>query len=148
MYSTKAWAKTSADSDFELIDIKRNVCCDDDVTFTVKYCGICHSDVHVAEDGLKPVRHTNYPCVPGHELAGVVEEVGASVTSCKVGDHVGVGCISDSCLECEACTKDQEHACLHGMTGTYNGQLTHGHIRTDLGWTLGGYSRSMTVHQR
>ena len=103
MYTTKAWAKSAPDSKFKQIEIQRNVCGEEDVTFDIKFCGICHSDVHVAEDGLKPLRSTSYPCVPGHELAGVVVEVGRRVTAYRVGDHVGVGCIVDSCMECGAC---------------------------------------------
>ena len=148
MYTTQAWAKAAADSDFQKIDIQRNLCGEEDVTFAVKYCGVCHSDVHVAEDHLKPVRTTNYPCVPGHELAGLVTEVGAKVTAYKVGDMVGVGCISDSCLACPGCSTGNEHTCQAGMTGTYNGETKHGHIATDRGWTFGGYSKSQTVHQR
>lgn len=66
----------------------------------MKYCGICHSDCHI---GLNDLSGCMYPIVPGHELAGTVVEVGSKVTKVKVGDNVGVGCISDSCLECGTC---------------------------------------------
>ena len=84
MYSTVAWAKTSGDSYFSKINISRNVAGQNDVTFDLKYCGICHTDVNVAcNDGGS----THYPCVPGHELAGVVTKVGRNVTKFKVGDR-------------------------------------------------------------
>merc|ERR1719184_694358 len=90
---------------------------------------------------------TNYPCVPGHELAGVVSSVGKNVTKYKVGDFVGVGCIVDCCMQCQGCKAGEQHMCESGMTGTYNGMIKHGHIKTNSGWTFGGYSGSQTVHQ-
>ena len=87
--------------------------------------------------------------MPGHELAGVVSAVGANVTAHKVGDKVGVGCISDSCLNCKNCDDGFEHTCTNGgMTMTYDSQTKHGHLKTDSGYTFGGYSGSQTVHQR
>jgi len=145
MYDTVAWAKTAPDSNFSGIKIWRNTAGPDDVTFKLKYCGICHTDVHVADNDLG---RTNYPCVPGHELAGIVTAVGANVTKHKVGDRVGVGCIVDSCFNCYSCKHGEEQMCLAGFSGTYNGNIKHGHIKTDVGWTLGGYSGSQTVHQR
>jgi len=144
MYSTVAWAMASSEAKFEKIDIQRNVAGDDDVTFDMKYCGICHTDVHIASNDMGS---TNYPCVPGHELAGVVTSVGKNVTKYKVGDYVGVGCIVDCCMQCEGCKAGEQHMCESGMTGTYNGMIKHGHIKTDSGWTFGGYSGSQTVHQ-
>ena len=82
MYSTVAWAKASPEAEFSKITIKRNVAGDDDVTFDVKYCGICHTDVHYAQNDMGM---TNYPCVPGHELAGLVTTVGRNVSKYKVG---------------------------------------------------------------
>merc|ERR550519_1423455 len=64
------------------------------------------------------------------------------------GDKVGVGCISDSCMNCDMCTDGEEHMCDNGMTGTYDGKIKHGHLKTDKGWTYGGYSASQTVHQK
>ena len=167
MYSTIAWAKTSPDSEFSQIEISRNLAGENDVTFDLKYCGICHTDVHVA---CNHMGNTHYPCVPGHELAGIVTKVGANVTKVKVGDRynqgnivrrrsirfwcsdilfrVGVGCISDSCMNCEGCAEGEEHLCAGRMTSTYDREITHGHIKTNTGWTFGGYSGSQTVHER
>ena len=66
----------------------------------------------------------------------------------QVGDRVGVGCIVDSCFNCSGCEEGEEHMCQAGMTGTYDGDIKHGHIKTDKGWTFGGYSGFQTVHQR
>ena len=145
MYKTVAWAKTAADSSFSKIEIERNVAGDSDVTFEMKYCGICHTDVHIANNDMMS---THYPCVPGHELAGVVTSVGSKVTKVKVGDRVGVGCIVDSCMNCDGCKAGEEQLCAKGMTGTYNGDIKYGHIKTNTGWTFGGYSGSQTVNER
>jgi len=146
MYSTKAWGKATKDAPFSVMEIQRNETGDDDVTFDLKFCGICHTDVHIANNDMG---NTHYPVVPGHELAGVVTAVGKNVTTYKVGDLVGVGCISDSCMTCDNCKESEEHCCDNGgMTGTYNGDIKHGHIKTDSGWTYGGYSASQTVNQK
>lgn len=74
--------------------------------------------------------------------------MGSNVQGMKVGDKVGVGCISDSCMTCVMCDSGEENYCESGMTGTYNGQIKYGHIKTDTGYTFGGYSKKITVHQR
>ena len=113
--------------------------------FEIKYCGICHTDVHVANNEFG---RTEYPCVPGHELAGVVTKVGSKVRKFKPGDRVGVGCISDSCMKCWTCKKGEEHGCREGFSMTYGYPTKHGNVSTDKGYTMGGYSRRITVHQR
>ena len=145
MYETIAWGKKSKDSKFELMQIKRNLPGVDDVTFDLKFCGICHSDVHIANDDMGV---TNFPVVPGHELAGVVTAVGSNVTKFKLGDKVGVGCISDSCMKCSSCNQGFEQACHGGMTITTDSKIKHGHIKTNSGFTFGGFSGSQTVNQR
>jgi len=146
MYSTYAFARTSPDSKFEKINIRRNVAGDNDVTFKLKYCGICHSDVHIADNGLGM---TKYPCVPGHELAGVVTSVGKNVTKVKPGDNVGVGCMVDSCRQCEMCREGAEQFCQKGYVSTYGGAWTkYGRVKTNTEWTFGGYSGQHTVPER
>merc|ERR1712025_1376886 len=122
MYSTVAWAKTSKDSEFTKIEVERNIAGEEDVTFDIHYCGVCHSDVHIANNDMGS---TNYPCVPGHELAGVVTSVG-----------------------CPNCKEGEEHLCENGYTGTYNGKIKHGNLSTGSGYTFGGYSKSYTANQR
>merc|ERR1712130_1032855 len=127
MYSTEAWGKLSKEGNFSKFQIQRNLPGDDDVQFEVKYCGICHTDVHFAE---KTSAITKYPLVPGHELAGVVTKVGAKVKDIKVGDNVGVGVLSDSCQNCGQCEMGEEQACEKIASHTYNYDTVHGHIKT------------------
>ena len=87
MYSTVAWACSGAGAKFSRIQISRNVAGDDDVTFDVKYCGICHTDVLVSGNRFGPGTH--YPCVPGHEVAGVVTRVGRNVELFQVSPCCG-----------------------------------------------------------
>jgi uncharacterized zinc-type alcohol dehydrogenase-like protein len=95
--ATKGLAATSAEADLAPMDFMRHEPGPFDVVINIKFCGVCHSDLHCAKNDMG---NTIYPCVPGHEAAGVVASVGAEVTKVSVGDHVGVGCFVDSCLEC------------------------------------------------
>lgn len=120
---------------------------DHDVQVELRYCGVCHSDVHFARNDLS---RAVYPMVPGHELSGVCVAVGGAVTKFAVGDHVGVGCFVDSCLECGPCQSGREQYCSKGMTMTYGGQDRHGRaaLGADMAATYGGYSTQMVVHER
>ncbi|MCJ1677785.1 NAD(P)-dependent alcohol dehydrogenase [Streptomyces sp. APSN-46.1] len=109
-----------------------------DVLIDIKYAGICHSDIHQVRDGWG---EGIYPMVPGHEIAGVVAEVGAEVTKFAVGDRVGVGCIVDTCRACEYCLRGQEQYCVRGITGTYNAIDKNGEP------TYGGYSSHIVVDE-
>lgn len=110
-----------------------------DVAIDIKFAGICHSDLHTVSGEWGGV---TYPMTPGHEIAGIVTEVGAEVTKYKVGDRVGVGCFVDSCRECEFCLAGEEQYCNNpGMTGTYNG------IGRDGKPTQGGYSAAIVVDE-
>ncbi len=110
-----------------------------DVAIDVKFAGICHSDIHqVREEWGSAI----FPMVPGHEVAGIVSAVGADVTAFKVGDRVGVGCMVDSCGECEFCLDGFEQHCTRGAVMTYNGLGYDGEP------TLGGYSQSLVVSER
>jgi uncharacterized zinc-type alcohol dehydrogenase-like protein len=109
-----------------------------DVLVDIRFCGICHSDIHHCrgEWGRVP-----YPDVPGHEIAGVVSAVGENVTKHVVGDRVGVGCMVNSCRECENCQKGDEQYCLPGNTQTY------GSVDRDGTVTRGGYSTHVVVDE-
>ncbi len=110
-----------------------------DVAFDVTHCGVCHSDLHQIKDDWG---FSQYPMVPGHEVVGVVTSVGAQVTRFKVGQHVGVGCLVDSCQKCDPCKESEEQFCDEGSTQTYNGLDKH------LGGvTYGGYSQKMVVNE-
>ena len=120
---------------------------DFDVKLDIHYCGICHSDVHA---GLNELGGCKYPIVPGHEMVGIVTEVGSKVTKVKVGDKAGIGCITDACLDCEACSNNDENYCLKfGICGTYNSiKRPDGHYGGNLSTqTFGGYSGSHSVHE-
>jgi alcohol dehydrogenase (NADP+) len=100
MSTVTAYAATSATEPLTKTTIERRAVGAHDVAIEIKFAGICHSDIHtVRAEWGQPY----YPLVPGHEIAGVVTEVGAEVTKHKVGDRVGVGCFVDSCRECESC---------------------------------------------
>lgn len=111
----------------------------DDVVIDIKFCGICHSDIHQAKDEWGG---SKYPMVPGHEISGVVSAVGEKVKKFKVGDRVGVGCFVDSCRTCSSCEAGLEQYCQGGMTGTYNSVERDGSQATQ-----GGYSTKIVVHE-
>ena len=94
MIKAKGIAATSAKSELKPFSFERRDPKEHDVVIDIKYCGICHSDIHQARDEWGG---SMFPMVPGHEIAGVVRAVGVKVTKYKVGDHVGVGCFVDSC---------------------------------------------------
>lgn len=129
-------------SKFQLGKFERHAPCDHSVVMSIKYVGVCHSDVHACEGEDA----SSYPCTPGHEIAGIVEHVGSKVTKFKVGDKIGVGCMVDSCLDCEYCKDDEEQYCENGCTMTYGGEPKHGRAGKEK--TRGGYSTLMTVHER
>ena len=110
-----------------------------DVAIDIKFCGICHSDIHQARDEWGG---SIFPMVPGHEIAGIVTQVGSKVTKYKVGDHVGVGCMVDSCRHCSPCERGLEQYCQEGMTGTYNSMERDGKAATQ-----GGYSDKIVVNE-
>ncbi len=138
MRSVTAYATPSAKAPFEKTTIQRRDLGPRDVLIKIHYAGICHSDIHT---GRNEWGEANFPFVPGHEIAGVVEEVGTEVDKYSVDDRVGVGCMVDSCRECENCKAGEEQYCLRGNTGTY------GSIGADGRPTDGGYSTHIVVDQ-
>lgn len=106
---------------------------DDDIQMDITCCGICMSDLSTMSDGWgKAMR----PLVTGHEIVGKVTHVGKNVQGVKVGDRMGVGAQSDSCLSCSACKADEEPYCKNGIVGTYNGKFKNGS-----GPSFGGYAQ-------
>ncbi|MDQ0656482.1 D-arabinose 1-dehydrogenase-like Zn-dependent alcohol dehydrogenase [Paenibacillus sp. W2I17] len=136
MIIAKARAVDGPDQQFRSAEIKRRDLDTNDVLIEIKYAGICHSDIHTAHGEWGPV---NYPLVPGHEIAGIVTDVGTGVSKYKVGDRVGVGCMVDSCGECVNCRKGEEQYCLKGNIQTYAGVDKYGEP------TQGGYSTHIVV---
>ncbi|MET9493330.1 NAD(P)-dependent alcohol dehydrogenase [Streptomyces sp. NPDC006552] len=133
-----AYAAPSAKAPLERTTIERRTVGEHDVLIDIKFAGICHSDIHQAREGWG---EAIFPMVPGHEIAGVVAEVGSGVTKFKVGDRVGVGCMVDSCGECEPCRNGQEQHCVRGNVGTYNS------VGKDGEPTYGGYSQKVVVDE-
>jgi uncharacterized zinc-type alcohol dehydrogenase-like protein len=136
MTTVKAYASPSATEDLVSTTIERREVGPHDVMIEIKFAGICHSDIHTVRGDWGPQQ---YPLVPGHEIAGIVTEVGAGVTKHKVGDRVGVGCMVNSCKECDNCRKGEEQYCLKGNVGTYGAVDRDGTI------TQGGYSTHVVV---
>ncbi|HUC90771.1 MAG TPA: NAD(P)-dependent alcohol dehydrogenase [Paenibacillus sp.] len=136
MINANARAVFSPEGPFKLTTIERRDLKPHDVLIEIKYAGICHSDIHTARGEWGPV---NYPLVPGHEIAGIVTQIGSEVTKYAVGDRVGVGCMVDSCRECNNCRKGLEQYCLNGNTGTYAAIDRYGQ------YTQGGYSTHIVV---
>jgi uncharacterized zinc-type alcohol dehydrogenase-like protein len=139
MSEVTAYAATSATEPLTKTTITRRETGPHDVRLDIHFAGICHSDIHTvrAEWG-----QPNYPVVPGHEIAGIVTEVGTQVTKYKIGDRVGVGCFVDSCRECPNCTAGLEQYCTgSGTIFTYNG------VERDGEPTQGGYSGSIVVDE-
>jgi len=135
----KAFGSEAADAPLKQLNIERREATVKDVEIEILYCGVCHSDLHTARNDWGG---TLYPAVPGHEIVGKVVKVGAEVTKLKVGDYAAVGCLVDSCGECDNCEHDLEQYCLNGFTSTYNAHDKHlgGH-------TFGGYSENIVVDE-
>ncbi|MFG2459027.1 NAD(P)-dependent alcohol dehydrogenase [Streptomyces sp. NPDC048523] len=138
MTTVAAYAAPAAKAPLERTTIERRAVREHDVLIDIKFAGICHSDIHQAREGWG---EAIFPMVPGHEIAGVVSEVGPGVTKYKVGDRVGVGCMVDSCGECENCKAGIEQHCTQGNVPTYNG------IGKDGEPTYGGYSEKVVVDE-
>lgn len=137
---TKAYAAASATAPIAPLEIERREPGSNDVFIDIKYCGICHSDIHQARNEWGG---SLYPMVPGHEITGIVARVGDKVTRFKVGDRVGVGCMVDSCKECSSCNEGLEQYCEKGNVQTYNSVALDGKTPN-----YGGYSKHITVNER
>ncbi|HEY4894479.1 MAG TPA: NAD(P)-dependent alcohol dehydrogenase [Solirubrobacteraceae bacterium] len=139
MTATPALSASSAGAPFDTTTIQRRELGEQDVLIDIKFCGICHSDIHQVKNEWGG---SIFPMVPGHEIAGVVAAVGAGVERHSVGDRVGVGCLVDSCGECEQCKAGEEQFCVESAVPTYNGREYDGDP------TYGGYSQQIVVRER
>lgn len=137
--TVKALQKFGPDQPFKVTEIERRDPREDDVVIKIEAAGICHSDIHTIHNEWG---EAHFPLAVGHEIAGTVEAVGSAVTKFKVGDRVGVGCLVNSCGECEQCAAGFENNCLNGSVGTYNSKDVDGTI------TQGGYAQKVTVNER
>ncbi|WP_328424129.1 NAD(P)-dependent alcohol dehydrogenase [Streptomyces sp. NBC_00443] len=139
MTTVAAYAAPAAKAPLERTTIERREAGEFDVLIDIKFAGICHSDIHQAREGWG---EAIFPMVPGHEIAGIVSEVGSGVTKYQVGDRVGVGCMVDSCRECDNCKAGLEQYCTGGgMIGTYNA------VGKDGEPTYGGYAQKIVVDE-
>jgi alcohol dehydrogenase (NADP+) len=136
-----AYGATAGDSGLVPLTVTRRAPKEDDVEIAIEFCGLCHSDVHATrgEWGAQ-----NYPLVPGHEIVGRVTRVGSAVNDFAPGERVGVGCMVDSCRECDSCLEGLEQYCENGMIGTYGAKDR----RNADAITQGGYSSSIVVDRR
>ncbi len=131
------YAASSATAPLKPFQFQRRDPRPDDVVIDILYCGICHSDLHIARNDWG---RSVYPVVPGHEIIGRVSSVGKAVKRFKPGDHVGVGCMVDSCRQCASCSQQLEQYCQQGATMTYNSVDRHDQMPT-----FGGYSEKIIV---
>lgn len=137
--ATKGYAVHRATDTLGPFDFERRPVGPHDVQFDILFCGVCHSDIHQVRNEWG---NSLYPMVPGHEIVGRVTAVGDHVTKFKEGDLAGVGCLVDSCRECDNCQQGLEQFCRNGSTGTYNAEdKKHG------GLTFGGYSNQIVVDE-
>ena len=136
---TLGYAAQSSTTPLAPYAFERRALRDNDVAMEILYCGVCHSDLHTARNDWG---WTSYPIVPGHEIVGRVTAVGTAVTRHKVGDTVAVGCMVDSCQQCDQCRKGEEQLCREGNTGTYSGR-----DRLTREPTQGGYAKYLVVRQ-
>lgn len=134
------YGANAADKPLEPVNFTRRDVGARDVQINIAFCGVCHSDLHMARNEW---RNAVYPCVPGHEIVGHVTAIGAEVKNFKLGDTVGVGCMVDSCQNCAACAEGLEQYCENGFTGTYNDPE-----KAIGGQTFGGYSNAIVVDEK
>jgi uncharacterized zinc-type alcohol dehydrogenase-like protein len=138
MLKTQGYAATAAKAPLAPFSFERRDPREHDVAIAIKYCGICHSDIHQVRDEWTGAI---FPMVPGHEIAGLVTAVGSKVTKYKVGDKVGVGCFVDSCRTCNECRRGLEQYCTVKTDWTYNALDKNGDP------TFGGYSDKIVVDE-
>ena len=144
------YAADSAHSKLKPRLIERAEAAPDEVEIEVLYCGVCHSDIHQVKDEWA---NTVYTCMPGHEIVGRVTRAGSQVSTHRIGDLVGVGCMIDSCRSCEPCREGEEQYCEgpNSWLATYNGPMTPAKKADDhknhygVDNTFGGYSDRVTV---
>lgn len=136
---TFGFAATDASTPLEPFTFDRRAPRANDVVMEILYAGICHTDLHQARNDWG---WSQYPIVPGHEIVGRVIEIGSDVTRFKLGDHVAVGCMVDSCMQCDQCRTGEEQLCRKGNTQTYNDK-----DRITGERTYGGYSKHLVVRE-
>lgn len=135
----KAFGTEAPTENLKPLNIERREVTAKDIEIEILYCGVCHSDLHTARNEWQG---TIYPNVPGHEIVGRISRIGSDVTKFKVGDLAGVGCMVDSCRDCEHCKSGNEQYCENGNTLTYNSLEKYLNKQT-----FGGYSERIVVDE-
>jgi uncharacterized zinc-type alcohol dehydrogenase-like protein len=136
---TKAFAAQNSTSPLVPFSFQRREPRPHDILIEIKYCGVCHSDIHQVRNEWG---NSLYPMVPGHEIVGKISQIGSAVKKFKVGDLAGVGCLVDSCRNCSSCKENVEQYCENGNSGTYNS------LEQDKKtMTFGGYSTQIVVDE-
>jgi len=135
--TAKGWGTDAADQPLRPMTFERRALRADDVAIKISYAGICHSDLHTCRNDW---HNSNYPVIPGHEIVGTVTAIGNEVTRHQVGDTVAVGCMVDSCMECDQCLAGWEVFCRKGCVQTYNSADYH-----DGTISKGGYTDHIVV---
>jgi len=142
MSKCKGYAATKAKAPLGAWEFERREPREHDVVIDIKYCGICHSDIHQTRDEWSEYQEDAiFPMVPGHEIAGIVSAIGNKVSRYKAGDKVGVGCFVDSCRNCLECRQGLEQYCTVGTIWTYNAHDKVGNP------TYGGYCERIVVDE-
>jgi uncharacterized zinc-type alcohol dehydrogenase-like protein len=142
MSKCKGYAAAAAKAPLGPWEFQRREPREHDVVIEIKYCGICHSDIHQTRDEWSEYQEEAiFSMVPGHEIAGIVNAVGKNVTKYKIGDKVGVGCFVDSCRTCPECKQGLEQYCTVGTIWTYNAR------DKEAAPTYGGYSERIVVDE-
>lgn len=133
------YAAMSADAPIQPYGFERREVGAGDVAIAIDYCGLCHSDLHLARNewGFTP-----YPIILGHEIIGRVIAIGVDVTKFQLGDRVAVGCLIDSCQHCDPCSANLEQHCENSFTGTAGSPDGQGGI------TQGGFSDKIVVREK
>ncbi|RUO25323.1 hydroxyacid dehydrogenase [Aliidiomarina minuta] len=139
MLNAVGYAAHAADKPLEPFKFERRELDDQDVQIEILYCGVCHSDLHLARNEWGG---SMFPIVPGHEIVGRVTKVGSQTSKYQVGDTVGVGCMVDSCRHCANCDEGYEQYCDNGFVATYNSEE-----KQTGGVTYGGYATNIVVHE-
>jgi uncharacterized zinc-type alcohol dehydrogenase-like protein len=141
MLPTKGYAVHNSNDKLAPWNFERREVGPDDVLIEILYCGVCHSDIHQVRGEWG---NSRYPMVPGHEIVGRVVKVGEAVTNFAAGDLAGVGCMVDSCQECNNCKDGFEQQCENGLcVQTYNSLEKDGKTLT-----FGGYSNQVVVTEK
>lgn len=134
------YAGKNTTDDLEKWEFERKELGEFDILVDIRYCGVCHSDIHfIKGDYGEP----KFPLVPGHEITGIVTQIGSGVSKFKVGDRVGIGCIYSSCGKCTNCDNGEEHLCIEGMMFTYGDPDPE----SPTGMTQGGYSINYVINE-